>query len=221
VTQARSQTTAPADETGPEEGRLCAQTRVEKCPDDLIRFVAGPDRTIVPDLARKLPGRGVWISCDKATVMAAARSGAFAKSLKKQVNVSADLADLVEKLMVDRCRAGLSLAKKGGLVSNGYQKVEAAVAAGHVAVLVQALDGADDGIDRLARKFIALSTHSGRTADIVREMTSAELGLAIGRANVIHAALAEGGQTRRFLADCIRLRQYRHGSGALRQPECG
>ena len=197
------------DADGP-EGRLCAVTRAEKDPGDLIRFVAGPDGNIVPDLARKLPGRGVWVSLSKSIVQTATAS-TFSKSLKSQVKVSADLADLIERLFHDRTRSALSFAKKAGLVTAGYMKVDQAITAKEVVALVQASDGADDGIDRLARKFQGISEIDHRPAPIIRELTSDDLGLAIGRANVIHAALAEGGQTQQFLRECSRLRQYRLG----------
>ncbi len=210
---ARPRTKAGLIEADGQDGRLCAVTRAEKDPEELIRFVAGPDGTIAPDLARKLPGRGVWVSSDRATVAEATARGVFAKSLKKQVKVPPDLADLVERLLLERCRSGLSFAKKAGLVTQGYMKVDAAISAGEAVGLVQAADGADDGVERLGRKFTGITTQLGLNAQIVRELTSAELSLAIGRANVIHAALAEGGQTRRFLADCLRLHRYRHGIG--------
>ncbi len=197
------------DADGP-EARLCAVTRAEKNPDDLIRFVAGPDGTIVPDLSRNLPGRGIWISLSK-TIVQTATVATFSKSLKSQIKIPADLADLIERLMLDRTRAALSFAKKAGLVTAGYMKVDQVISAQEAVALVQASDGADDGIDRLARKFQGIGQMYGRLAPIVRELTSDDLGLAIGRANVIHAALAEGGQTQKFLGECNRLKQYRLG----------
>jgi uncharacterized protein len=202
----RTKAGATIDADG-DNARLCAVTRVEKAPEDLIRFVAGPDGYIVPDLARKLPGRGVWISLNKAVVKSAT-TAAISKSLKTQAKVPQDLADRVELLLLQRARSALSFANKAGLVTAGFMKVEQAITGQTAIILVQAADGADDGIDRLARKYIGITESSGGTAQIIRELTSSDLGLAIGRTNVIHAALAAGGQTLQFLGECLRLRQY-------------
>ncbi len=96
--------------------RRCVVTRAERAPDDLLRFVVDPSGAIVPDLARKLPGRGVWVTADKASVAAAVKANAFAKSLKRQVTVAPDLPDRVESLFVKRALEALSLANKAGLV---------------------------------------------------------------------------------------------------------
>ena len=110
--------------------RLCAVSRAHKPPEELIRFVAGPDGAIVPDLARRLPGRGVWVDATRQAVAAAVRQKAFARSLKRQVSVPADLADLVERLMARRLAEALSIANKAGLVVAGFAKVEELIAAG-------------------------------------------------------------------------------------------
>ena len=71
---------AELDETGPE--RTCVVTRRKGQPDDMIRFVAAPDGTVVPDLKRKLPGRGVWVTASAATVAEAVKKGSFARGLR-------------------------------------------------------------------------------------------------------------------------------------------
>src|SRR5438105_15205079 len=88
--------------------RQCAVTRAHKPPEELIRFVAGPDGAIVPDLARRLPGRGVWVDATREAVAAAARKSVFARSLKRQIAAPPDLPATVERLMARRLTEALS-----------------------------------------------------------------------------------------------------------------
>src|SRR5689334_15113178 len=194
--------------------RRCALTRVERNPDDLLRFVADPEGRLVPDLSRRLPGRGVWVTADKASVAAAVEAKAFAKSLKRAVVVAPDLPSTVEALFVRRVLEALSLANKAGLVTTGFEKVEALLVKGRAAALVQGADAAEDGRRKLDRKFAAIQRDSGKADPIVDWLTIEQLSLAIGRPNVVHAALKQGGATQRFLREAERLRRYRSGFGA-------
>ena len=191
--------------------RQCAVSRAHKPPEELIRFVAGPDGAIVPDLARRLPGRGVWVDATREAVAVAARKGAFARSLKRQISVPPDLPAMVERLMARRLADALSIAKKAGLVVAGFAKVDELITRQRAAVLVHAADAAADGVAKLDRKFKALADVEGKSAPIIRELTSAEMSLAMGRPNVIHAAAAGGGATHRLIEEARRLRRYRLG----------
>src|SRR5687768_3786958 len=104
----------------------------------LIRFVTGPEGQVVPDLARKLPGRGLWVAADRASVATAAKKGLFARAAKAQIKAAAELPDQVEALLKSRLLAGLGLAKRGGDLISGFEKVSAAIAAGKVAWLIEA-----------------------------------------------------------------------------------
>jgi len=201
---------AEAADNGPL--RLCAVSRVQKPPEQLIRFVAGPDLVIVPDLARRLPGRGVWVEATREAVDAAVRRKVFARSLKKNVSVPSDLAALVERLLQKRLAEAVSIANKAGLLVAGFAKVEASIAAGRAVALIHAIDAAGEGVGKLDRKFKALLGPEAASATIVRELGGGELSLALGRPNVIHAAAAEGGASRRLIEEARRLRRYRLGS---------
>ena len=191
--------------------RQCAVSRAHKPPEELIRFVAGPDGAIAPDLARRLPGRGVWVDATREAVGAAVRQKAFAKSLKRQISVTIDLPALVERLMARRLAEALSIANKAGLVIAGFAKVDELIARGQAAVVLHAADAAADGVAKLDRKFKAVAGPNGGTATVIRELTGAEMSLAMGRPNVIHAAAAEGGATHRLIEEARRLRRYRLG----------
>lgn len=197
----------------PERLRQCARSRRRKSPDELIRFVAAPDGTIVPDLARRLPGRGVWITATRADLAAAVRDKAFHKSLRAAVVVPDDLLARVETLLQRRLAEAISLARKAGLLIAGFAKVEELIDRGQADLLVHAADAAGDGVAKLDRKFRALRGADAVAERIVREMTSAELSLAIGRANVVHAAASAGGACGRIAVEAGRLRRYRQGGG--------
>jgi predicted RNA-binding protein YlxR (DUF448 family) len=210
---------AEAADSGPL--RLCAVSRVQKPPEALIRFVAGPDGKIVPDLARRLPGRGVWVDATREAVAEAVRRKAFAKSLKQNVSVAADLPDLVERLLQKRLAEAVSLANKAGLLVAGFAKVEELIEAGEAVALIHAADAAADGVGKLDRKFKALRGPNDTPATIVRELAGAELSLAMGRPNVIHAAAAEGGASLRLIEEARRLGRYRLGSAPALLPVAG
>lgn len=167
----------------------------------LIRFVAGPDGLVVPDLARKLPGRGLWVEAVRASVETAARKGLFARAAKAQVKAPADLADQVAGLLRRRLLAGLGLAKRGGDLTSGFEKVSAALAAGKAAWLVEAADGAPDG----RRKMLAQARKSPRPPELVGVFSAEELGLALGLENVIHTAFLAGRAADSWAQDARRL----------------
>ncbi len=191
--------------------RTCVVTRAELTPDELIRFVVGPDGAVVPDLARRLPGRGVWVTLDAKAVEKAIKTKAFARSMKRQVTASPDLPALIDKLLVKRSMEALSLANKAGLVLTGFGKVEAELTRGPLA-LMHALDAADDGCQKLNRKWIAINADLSRSAMIVAGLTIDQLSLAIGRENVVHTCLRHGGAASRFVDAMTRTMRYRTGN---------
>jgi hypothetical protein len=189
--------------------RLCAVSRSQRPADDLIRFVLGPDGSIVPDLARRLPGRGVWVEARRDRVAAAVRGRVFARSLRRPVVVAEDLPDQVERLMVRRLAEAISLAKKAGLLVVGFSKVDELVARAQAVLLIHAADAGKDGAARLSRKFEAVLGGEKATEATVIDLTGQQLDLAIGRSNVVHAAASGGGASRRILQEAGRLRRYR------------
>jgi uncharacterized protein len=167
----------------------------------LIRFVPGPDGVVVPDLARKLPGRGVWVAADRASVETAARKNLFARAAKAKLSAPATLADQVESLLRRRLLSGLGLARKAGEITSGFEKVSQAIASGKAAWLVEAADGAADG----RRKLWAQARKQPRVPGLVGAFTAAELGLALGAENVIHTAFLAGRAADRWAQDVHRL----------------
>jgi len=171
----------------------------------LIRFVAGPDGAVVPDLARKLPGRGIWVGADRDSVATAARKGLFSRAAKAKLTAAPDLADQVEALLARRVLEGLGLARKAGSIISGYEKVVAALATGKVAWLIEASDGAEDG----RRKILSAARRAPTSPRLLGAFSSDELGLALGGENVIHTALLAGRGPDRWTLDVERLSGFR------------
>ena len=207
--------TVELEALGPDKGpvRLCAVSRVQKPPEAMLRFVVDPQDRIVPDIKRRLPGRGVWVDATSATLAEAVKRNVFAKSLKRKVTVSETLVAEVERLLARRVGDALALANKAGLVVAGFSKVEDRIASGEVALLLHASDGAIDGASKLDGRLRAQAEAAGRPAEICKELTSEEMSLALGRMNVVHAAATEGGATRRLQEEAGRLRRFRTNSG--------
>jgi len=188
--------------------RLCIATREVRPVGELIRFVAGPDGAVVPDLKRRLPGRGVWVTARRGAVEEAVRRRAFGRGLKTDVKAAADLPEVLDRLLEQSALDALSIAHKAGLVVLGFAKVEAAVTAGPVVALVRARDAGAEGGRKLAA---ALRRRADRTMDgkIVEAFTSAQLDLALGRLNVVHAALLAGRTSETFLGRWQILESFR------------
>jgi predicted RNA-binding protein YlxR (DUF448 family) len=171
----------------------------------LIRFVAGPDGVVFPDVARKLPGRGMWVAADRASVETAAKKNAFSRSAKTKLSAPADLADMVEKLLTKRVLDALGLARRSGDLTSGFEKVMATVRSGKAAWLIEASDGAADG----RSKILNLARHMTPQPRVIGVFTSAELGLALGAENVIHTAFLGGRSAKSWTQDVERLAGFR------------
>jgi len=167
----------------------------------LIRFVAGPGGVVVPDLARKLPGRGLWVAADRASVETAAKKGLFSRAAKAKLQAPADLAEQVESLLKRRLLAALGLAKRGGDLTSGFEKVSQAITSGKCAWLIEASDGAADG----RRKLWAQTRKQPRPPAVFGVFSAEELGLALGLENVIHTAFLAGRAADRWAQDAHRL----------------
>lgn len=167
----------------------------------LIRFVADPTGAIVPDLARRLPGRGVWVASERAAVETAARKGLFARALRAPASAGEDLAQRTADLLRARALAGLGLARKAGALTWGFSKVISALEAGRAAWLVEASDGADDG----RRKLLGAARRGAGRPRVLGAFSCDELGLALGADNVIHLAFLAGRSADRWTVDVERL----------------
>ena len=193
---------------GPGAERLCAVTRTVKPVGELIRFVVGP-QGVVPDLKRRLPGRGLWITADRATLKDAITRNVFARGFKRDIRATAELVDLTELLLQRSVFDALSIAGKAGLVLTGFAKVEAAIAREPLVGLIHAADAGADGVAKLAAA-LRHRPDFDRIA-MIKNLTTAQLDLALGRSNVVHAALLAGPANDTVLARLARLERFRSG----------
>jgi uncharacterized protein len=191
--------------------RMCAVSREQRPVDELIRFVLSPQGEVVPDLKRKLPGRGLWITASRARVAEAVRRNQFSRGFKRDVRAAQSLAADTENLLVRSAVEALAMAAKAGQVVAGFAKVEEALAGGQAKALIHASDGAADGIRKLDALVGQRAGNHGESPDfpVVTALTSAQLDLALGRANVIHAALLAGPAGKTFLSRSQILVRYR------------
>jgi uncharacterized protein len=195
--------------------RMCAVTRQVRPIDELIRFVVAPSGEVIADLKRKLPGRGLWVTASRQTLAEAVRRHQFSKGFKREVRVSPTLPADTEALLVRSTIDALAMAAKAGQVVSGFGKVEDALtsrqARAQVACLIHASDGAADGIrklDAVIRQNAVVNDNSN-PFPVVTALTSEQLDLALGRSNVIHAALLAGPASKTFLSRSQILVRYR------------
>lgn len=163
----------------------------------MVRFVVGPDAIVVPDIAGKLPGRGMWVTSDRAAIEKVVKKGLFSRAAKTKVNVPDDLADQVEKLLRQRLTNNVAMARKAGIAICGLEKVKTALETGKAKLLLQASNGSE----RAKRELRPPKGEETR----IECLNSDELGLAFGRDSVIHAAIMPGGISKRVLLEANRL----------------
>ncbi len=201
-----------ATSVAPGTQRTCALTRSQQPVENLLRFVVGPAGEAVPDVKRKLPGRGIWITATRAALDEAVKRRVFARGFKREVSVAADLASQTEHLMERAALDALSIAGKAGAVLTGTSRVEAAIAQEDIIALIHAADAAADGRRKLNAALRRETAGKSREIAVIDTLTGAQLDLALGRPNVVHAALLAGPASETFLARAMRLERFRTGN---------
>ena len=191
--------------------RTCALTREPKPVSDMIRFVVGPAGEAVPDIKRKLPGRGLWIDATRTAIEESVKRNIFARGFKRDVKAARDLAEQTERLLENAALDALAIAGKAGLVVTGFAKVEANLGRTSVQALIHASDAAEDGKRKLTGALHRNKDGKGPKIAVVEIFTGAQLDLALNRPNVVHAALLAGPGSETFLARAARFARYRTG----------
>ncbi|MFN7224193.1 MAG: RNA-binding protein [Paracoccaceae bacterium] len=180
-----------------EPERKCIVSGESQPKAGLVRFVLGPDGMIVPDILARLPGRGIYVSANREALTKAAKKNLFSRAARQPVAVPDDLAEMVERLLVQRLIDLISLARKAGDALCGYEKVKDWLIKGQARTLIQASDGSERGKEKLRPPFGPES--------LISCLSAGELGLAFGRERAIHAALAAGGLNNRVVEEAARL----------------
>ena len=174
-------------------GRLCIVTRKSAPPEGLIRFVAGPDGALVADLKHKLPGRGCWVTANRATIETALARKLFARALKTEVKPAPDLVDQIDRLLLVDLASMMSMARKAGQFVMGAMKVDNAARSGAALATFHALDAAADGVRKIdqARKAFAMLVEEDEIPSF-RLFTGAEMDELMGQNAFTHAAALAG-----------------------------
>jgi predicted RNA-binding protein YlxR (DUF448 family) len=190
--------------TGPQ--RTCIATGETGAPGRMIRFVVGPEGDVVPDLARRLPGRGLWVKAERAAVERAVAKNLFARAARASVKPAADLAERVERLLLERTLADLSRARRAGRAVAGFVRVEQMVGQRRAGLLVVADEADGDGLGKLKASGLPIA----RLGD------AAALGGIFGREQAVYVAVARddagGAFIERIEAGAARWRGYRLNS---------
>lgn len=195
-------------QTGDDAGgplRQCAVTREQHPQTAMIRYVRSPDGIAVPDIAGKLPGRGVWIKAFRGTLEKGLKTGVFSRGFKMQTVPMEGLADMVEAQLAQRCIGLIGMAKKGGKTVLGFDQVRAYIRKDPPGWLLEASDGAKDGRNKV--HFLAKAIYDD--VNVAGALSSAELGMAFGREHVIHALLRPGPLSEAFSVAYRRLTGFR------------
>jgi uncharacterized protein len=191
--------------------RFCAATGTVRPVADMIRFVVSPDGLAVADLKRRLPGRGMWITATRQALRTAVARKLFGRGFKRDVKVAPDMIETTERLLEQGALAALAIAHKAGKVAIGFAKAESALNRVRIVALIHAAEAAADGarkLDAVLRRRLDLD--AGEIA-VIDTFTSAQLDLALGRSNVIHAALLAGRESDTFMARAGLLDRFRTG----------
>jgi predicted RNA-binding protein YlxR (DUF448 family) len=200
---------------GPRRGaavtRLCVATREIRPTSEMIRFVLAPDRAVVPDLKHKLPGRGVWVTARRSVLADAISRGAFQRGFKSEVKVSNDLPASVERLIERWVLDALAIAHKASEAITGFAKVEAAIETGRIVALLHARGASADGRRKIAASLQQRFGEDSKNIVTIAAFTSTQLDLALGRPNVVHAALLAGRASDTVLTRWLVLDGFRMG----------
>ncbi len=195
--------------------RTCLATRENVPIEDMIRFVAAPDGTVVPDLSRSLPGRGAWVSASRKAIEKAIAQKAFSRAFRGKAQADASLLELVGQLIERSALEALSLANKAGRIVTGNSKVESAILAGKTLAIYHSSDGSADGKRKLDGLLRRIEAEGGGKKPSFTLFTGSQLDLALGRPNVVHAALLASPASGGFLERSLRLKRWRDGDIAF------
>lgn len=190
-----------APESGQATQRRCIATGAVRPREELLRFVVDADGRLIPDVAGRLPGHGIWLSADRDSIKRARARKLFHKAARRPLDIDPDIEDLIERLLLSRCLDLLGLARRAGQAVAGYEKVAGWLKQGCVALILAARDGAEDGREKLRRL--------ARNIPAIECLSADELGRAFGRDRTVHVAVAPGALATKLRSEARRLEGFR------------
>ncbi|WP_265571316.1 RNA-binding protein [Sphingomicrobium nitratireducens] len=184
--------------------RTCILSREAAPKACLVRLVLGPDGQVHPDVRAKAPGRGAYLGVAKAVLEEAIAKGklkgALARAFKQPVGVPDDLADRIEQALAKNALDRMGLEARGGTLVNGAEKVETACRSGKARLLLHASDASEGGRRKLDAAWrVGGGEAFGRDRGLVLPVDRTILSMALGRENVVHAALTDAAAAGRVL----------------------
>jgi len=182
--------------------RRCIVSNQCKPVSEMLRFVVGPDNSVVPDITGRLPGRGIWLSADRISIKTACARNLFDRAARRSVHIDAKVDERVEGLLARQCTDLLGLARRAGQAVSGYEKVRGWLRGQQAALLLAASDGAADGREKLRRIAPDLP--------IVAVLDASELGIVFDRVRAVHVAVAPGGLAEKLERTALRLSGFRN-----------
>jgi hypothetical protein len=211
--------------------RRCVVTRVRLPKEQMFRFVVGPDRDLIPDLAGKLPGRGIWLSASRDVIegahatrangtpsggMSAGAKGrelvrAIARAARGPVKVPPDLPGVLETALIRRIGDLLGLARRAGQAIAGFEKARDWMRSHPVGLVLQATDGSEA---ERARFQSAVPD----AVSVLDPLTGAELGRVMGHETVVHVVLAPGRLASSIAMEAGRLASLRTATDPTASP---
>ncbi|MEM1376267.1 MAG: RNA-binding protein [Pseudomonadota bacterium] len=195
--------------------RKCIVTGKSGDASSLMRFVLGPDDQVVPDIRRKLPGRGCWVTATCEHVSEAIQKKAFARGLKAKVTVAETLAQEIDALLAKASEQAVAIARKAGDAVSGSMQVDKAVRSGRALAALHAIEAAQDGVRKIDQARTATVHFGGPKTKAFRLLTTEQMSFAFGGGNVIHAAVLDGGAGSAALRRLEELARYRGDDGMM------
>lgn len=176
----------------------------------LIRFVAGPDNTICPDLRGNLPGRGCYIVANRAAIDTAIKRKAFAHAFRTDIVVPENLVTQIETGLTKKVLDLLAMGKKSGQVETGFNRVKSAAATGDLALRFEAADSSEDGRGKIRAAAKAGAHEREELAPVcIGCFSSAELGKVLGREHLVHVGVRKGRIANAVMGEVSRLAGFR------------
>lgn len=195
-----------------ESRRRCIVTGDYGSPAHMLRFVVDPQDRLIPDISGKLAGRGFWLSSSREVVAGAIKKGSFSRAASRTIEVGNDLAHRVEALLVAKSHELIGLAQRAKLVVIDFEKIRHIYSARQGLLLLEASD-------REPRTHMILMGDGSNS--VFSLFSCAELSLALGRENVVHAAVIRSKLAERVLIALLRLEGFRKADRIKQKGEAG
>jgi len=170
--------------------RRCIASGETRDPQHMVRFVLSPTGVVTPDVAGKLPGRGVWVSANRKSLEKVIALKSFARGFKDKAKVESDLTDLTDRLLARRVLGLITMARKSGVIALGFDQVQSMAREAAIAFRIEAKDGSKDGRSKIRTLSKAINREQDLPDPVVIGcFTAEEIGKALAREAIVHAAV--------------------------------